>query len=130
MTLGRRKVFLIGSLPFIFLFLVLLYLSQEIAIVKIGYQIRRKREMLAKLKEENRRLGYRLSSLTSPRNLEREMKERGIRLCLTNKMQIRSLEGSYSSPVRSKRNLRVERENFIQGFLGSLFSRQAEAGQR
>ena len=115
-------------------FLTFLYIYQQVDPVRISYEIKTNKKILAELKEKNTLLKYKLALLASPPNLEKEIEDRDIQLCLGDKMKVVELIASAPSPqpTRLSESTRLvsSRKSFIQGFLESLLSRKAEAEQR
>ena len=112
-------------------FLTFLYIYQEVTAVRISYEIKTNKKILAELKEENAVLRYKLALLVSPANLEKEIEDRDIGLCLGDEMKVVELVASVPSPqpARLTKSTRLvsSRKSFIQGFLKSLLSKEAEA---
>lgn len=115
-------------------FLTFLYIYQQVDPVRISYEIKTNKKILAELKEENALLRYKLALLASPPNLEKEIENRNIQLCLRDRVNAVELITTSRSPVRGVAPTGLtpasRRKYFIQGFLESLVSKKAEAEQR
>ena len=115
-------------------FLTFLYIYQQVDPVRISYEIKSNKKVLAGLKEENTLLRYKLALLTSPPNLEKEIENRNIQLCLGDRLKMVELITTPRSPVRGVAPTGLtpasRRKYFIQGFLESLLIKRAEAEQK
>ena len=69
-------------------FLTFLYIYQQVDPVRISYEIKSNKKILVRLKEENSLLRYKLALLASPPNLEKEIENRNIQLCLGDRLKM------------------------------------------
>ena len=60
--------------------LVLLYVHQETAVLRVSYSIEKKERELARLSEEYKTIHYQVARLRSPSFLNRQMKEHALNL--------------------------------------------------
>ena len=82
---GTGKTLLSISLVSIFL---LLYVHEQIALLRISYTLEDKSEKLVRLSEEYRRLKFDLDQLKAPRLLEAKIKEMQLNLTLPNEVRV------------------------------------------
>ena len=120
-------------------FLTFLYIYQQVDPVRISYEIKSNKKILAGLKEKNALLRYKLALLVSPPNLEKEIENRNIQLCLGDRLRMveliaypighRENRGHTLSGTGKTEDI-IKKKYFIQGFLESLLSKRAEAEQK
>ena len=112
-------------------FLTFLYIYQQVDPVRISYEIKSNKRILAELKEENALLRYKLALLVSPPNLEKEIENRNIQLCLGDRLRmVELIERRPPAERVGKPKTDIRRKYFVEGFLESLLSKRAEAEQR
>ncbi len=96
---------------------LLLYVKEEVEILRVSYRIQEKSSQLSNRSEEYRRLNFEITQMRSPQNLEKKMAELSLPLTLPKQIQVLRVPESITRPQVSPLPLRSSSSNFFD-FLG------------
>ena len=95
-----KVVLLIGGISFFFL----IYVHEQIALLRVSYQMEAKNEKLSHLSEEYRQIRFEVDQLKAPRLLEEKMKQLSMDLTLPQEIRVIRTPAVYpivASPLAS-----------------------------
>ncbi len=96
---------------------LLLYVKEEIEILRVSYRIQEKSSQLSRRSEEYRRLNFEVSQMRSPQNLEKRLGELSLPLTLPKQIQVLRVPESFARPEISPLSFRAPSNNFFD-FIG------------
>lgn len=96
---------------------LLLYVKEQVEVLRVSYRIQEKSSQLSIRSEEYRRLNFEVAQMRSPQNLEKRLAELSLPLTLPKQIQVLRVPESIARPQTHPLSLRSPSSNFFD-FLG------------
>ena len=109
--------------------IALLYVHQQIELVKLSYAIDFKEKRLKDILDHNEGLGYNIENLESPSRLEQALLSKNIDVSYPKRGQVVSGTGNLKQPAQFGRDIGLHKKADMFGFF-EFFSLRAEAQAR
>lgn len=112
-------------------FFALLYVHQQVELVKISYKIGQKEKVLREMLDRNEKLGYNIQHLEAPSRLEKALSSNNIEISFPARGQVvRLLKSDYDGHETLRVKATEKQGNILKlfDFLGQI--REAQARER
>lgn len=97
--------------------ILLLYVHEQVEVLRVSYRIYQKSSQLAERAEEFRRLKFGVAQLRSPQNLEKKLEDLSFPLTLPREIQVLRVPETFSPPEVRPLPFRVPSNRFFD-FIG------------